>query len=311
MKRKNLTVEQATKKFLKSTKDKVKESTFANYTFTCERHIIPYFGDKEITKLKDEHINKFIQSKLKNGGLNGNSLSPKTVNDMVSLLLKIIKGHSKTNITIKKTSYNKKEVNILTKAEYKKLISYVSIGTDSKKLGVIIVMLTGIRIGELCALKWEDIDLDNGIISINKTIQRIKATDDKGKRKTKIIITEPKSPTSIREIPISSILLKKLREWEFPTTGDTYLLTNTRKYVEPRVYQRNFKKYLKACDIKDNNFHSLRHTFATRGISNEVDNKTLSLFLGHSDVSFTMNQYVHPDMEHKREQIEKITLDFE
>jgi len=311
MKRKNLTVEQATKKFLKSTKDKVRESTFANYTFTCERHIIPYFKDKEITKLKNEHINEFMQSKLKNGGLEGKPLSPKTVNDMLSILLKIIKEHSNTNITVKKMSCPKQEVNIFTNAECKKLNSYVSIGTDSKKLGVIIVMLTGIRIGELCALKWQDIDLDNGIISINKTLQRVRVTGNTKKRKTKIIIKEPKTLTSIRKIPIPSNLLKRLREWEFPTTGDTYVLTNTRKYIEPRTYQRYFKKCLQACEVKDNNVHSLRHKFATTAVSNEVDNKTISLFLGHSDVSFTMNQYVHPDMEHKRIQIEKIALNFE
>ena len=311
MKRKNLTVEQATKKFLKTTKSTVRESTFANYTFTCERHIIPYFKDKEITKLKGEHINEFMQSKLKNGGLDGKPLSPKTVNDMVSILQKIIKEYSNTNITVKKISCPKQEVNIFTKTECKKLNSYVSIGTDSKKLGVVIIMLTGIRIGEMCALKWEDINLDNGIISITKTLQRIKITGNTKKRKTKIIITDPKTPTSIRQIPIPSNLLNRLREWEFPTNGDTYVLTNTRKYIEPRIFQKYFKKCLQTCEVKDNNVHSLRHTFATTAVSNGVDNKTLSIFLGHSDVSFTMNQYVHPDMEHKRVQIEKIALNFE
>ena len=305
MTRKNLTVEQATKQFLKKTKAKVKESTYARYSLICERHIIPYFGDMEIRQLNEKHINSFIQSKLKNGGLNGKPLSPKTINDIVRLLLQIIEK-PKQSMKIEMPSCTEKEVTVFTESEYNRLKSYVSIDTDSKKLGVIVVMLTGLRIGELCALKWENIDLENGIIYINKTMQRIKVTDPKENRKTKIIIDVPKSSKSIREIPIHSKLLEKLNEWEFAPTGDTYLLTNTRKYVEPRVYQNNFKSYLKACEIRDNNFHSLRHTFATRAISKAMDIKTLSSLLGHSDVSFTMKRYVHPNIEHKRTQIEKL-----
>ena len=310
MTRKILTIEQATKEFLVKTKGKVKESTFAHYSFTCERHILPYFGAIEITELSNKHINDFIQSKLKNGGLNSKPLSAKTVNDMIGLLLQIIKKHSISDMDIEKPSYTQKEVDIFTETEYNKLKSYLSIGTDSRKLGIIIVMLTGIRIGELCALKWENIDLENGIISINKTIQRIKVTGNTKKQKTKIIIDTPKSPTSIRKIPMPLILLNKLKAWEIPTNDDTYLLTNTKQYVEPRVYQRIFKDYLKACEVKDNKFHVLRHTFATTAISKGVDIKTLSVLLGHSDVSFTMKRYVHPNIEHKRIQIEKLAHDF-
>ena len=306
MTQKNLTVEQATKQFLKKAKAKVKESTYARYSLICERHIIPYFGDIGANQLNEKHINGFIQTKLKNGGLNNKPLSPKTVNDMVRLLLQVIKKHSKQNMEIKMPCSTPKEVNVFTETEYDTLKSYVSNGTDNKKLGIIVVMLTGIRIGELCALKWEDIDLENKIISINKTMQRIKVTDPTEKRKTKIIIDVPKSSKSVRIIPIHSNLLEKLNERELPTTGDTYLLTNTKKYVEPRVYQKDFKSYLRACEIRDNNFHALRHTFATRAISKAMDIKTLSSLLGHSDVSFTMKRYVHPNIEHKRVQIEKL-----
>jgi len=308
MARKNVTVEQATKEFLKKAKNKVKESTFSNYSFTCERHILPYFRGIETSQLNDKRINDFIQSKLKNGGINNNPLSPKTVNDMVRLLLQIIKKYSKLNLDVEKPSYTHKEIDIFTKDEHENLKSYASIGTDSKKLGIIIVMFTGIRIGELCALKWENIDLNSGIISINKTLQRIRTTGEK--QKTKIIIDKPKSSTSIRKIPIHSALLTKLREWEYKINGDTYLLTNTEKYIEPRVYRRYFKDYLKVCDIKDNTFHTLRHTFATRAISKEMDAKTISVLMGHADVSFTMKRYIHPDIEHKRIQIEKLSDDF-
>ena len=169
-------------------------------------------------------------------------------------------------------------------------------------------MLTGIRIGELCALKWEDIDLENGILHINKTMQRIKTMDSKAKRKTKIIIDTPKSIASIRAIPLPLILLDKLKKHK--GKPNTYILTGTTKYIEPRIYQRHFKAHLSDCNIKDNNFHTLRHTFATMAITKGVDIKTVSVLLGHSDVSFTMKKYVHPNLEHKRNQIEKLAVGF-
>jgi len=302
------TIEQATKDFLAQSKPKLKESTFARYSFICERHIIPYFKDIELYSLNDEAVKNFIQDKLYNGGLTGKPISAKTVNDMTCLLLQIIKNYCKLTLDVEKPNYRQNEINIFTEAEYNKLKAYLSIGVDSKKLGIVVAMLTGIRIGELCALKWDKIDLESGVIFIDKTMQRIKVTAGIGKAKTKIIIDTPKSSTSIRKIPIPSILLSKLES--FRASQNAYLLTNTTDYIEPRIYQRHFKSYLQACTIKDNNFHTLRHTFATLAISIGMDIKTLSLLLGHTDVSFTMKRYVHPSMEHKRSQIEKLAIRF-
>ena len=302
------TIEQATQAYLTKAKSKLKESTFAGYSFTCERHIIPYFQGIELKQINNQAVNNFIQYKLKNGGLRGKPLSPKTINDMVSLLVQIIKAYTKFDLEIEKPQYIEDEISIFTDSEYNKLKSYLSIGTDNRKLGIIIAMLTGIRIGELCALKWEDIDLEREDIFINKTIQRIKSADPTTKAKTKIIIDTPKSKASIRKIPIPEILLSKLRK--FKSDDDSYVLTNTKKYIEPRVYQRYFKSYLEARNIRDYNFHVLRHTFATRAIAKSVDIKTVSVLLGHTDVNFTMKKYVHPNMEHKRTQIEKVAVGF-
>jgi len=303
MARTGLTIEEATKDFLSKTK--WKQSTLARYSIMCKSYIVPYFKEIELT---NENINNFIEDKLKNGGLRGKPLSPKTVNDMASLLLQIARSYWGFNLDIEKPSCKQNEINIFTETEYNKLKAYLSIGTDNKKLGIIIVMLTGIRIGELCALQWRNIDLENGCILINKTMQRIKLPNNAGKSKTKIIIDTPKSNASIRTIPIPSILLDKLRE--FKTHEDAYILTNTKKYIEPRTYQRHFKNYLAACGIKENKFHTLRHTFATMAITREVDIKTVSVLLGHTDVGFTMKRYVHPNMEHRRMQIEKMAIGF-
>jgi len=302
------TIEQATKDFLAQSKSKLKESTFSRYSFICERHIIPYFKGMNLDRLNTESINNFVQYKLNNGGLTSKPMSPKTINDMTCLLLQIAKSYCKLDITIDKLSYNQNEISIFTESEYNKLKAYLTIGTDSKKLGIIVAMLTGVRIGELCALKWENINLDSGVITIDKTMQRIKITADIEKAKTRIIIDKPKSNASTRAIPIPEILLHKLQG--FKSSNNTYLLTNTTDYIEPRIYQRHFKGYLQACSIRDNNFHTLRHTFATMAISRGVDIKTVSLLLGHTDISFTMKRYVHPNMEHKRQQMEKLAIDF-
>ena len=298
------TMEQATKDFL--AKSKLKESTFSRYSFICERHIIPYFNDVAIKNMDNNMINNFVTYKLSNGGLRGKPLSAKTVNDITCLLLQIVKKYCGLEVDISKPSYKQSEISVFTESEYNKLKTHLSIGTDSKKLGIIVAMLTGIRLGELCALKWENIDLNNATITIAKTMQRVKAV--KGKAKTKIIIDTPKSSSSIRAIPIPVKLLNILLN--FKSKGNTYLLTNTTDYIEPRVYQRHFKGYLQACEIKDNNFHTLRHTFATMAVERSMDIKTLSILLGHADVSFTMKRYVHPNMEHKRIQIEKLAVGF-
>ena len=305
----NTTIEHATALFLAKVKTKLKESTVSRYAFLCERHIIPYFKNVELNNVTNEIIDGFIKHKLKSGTLQENKpLSAKMVNDIVSLLLQIIKPYCKFDDSIEKPSCKQKEISVFTETEYDKLKAYLSIGTDSKKLGIIIAMLTGIRIGELCALMWNNIDLENEVIHINKTMQRVNVIHKGENRKTKIIIDTPKSNASIRLIPIPSILLNKLRE--FTTHDNAYILTNTKKYVEPRSYQKYFKSCLEICGIKDNNFHALRHTFATMAIAKEVDIKTISVLLGHTDVAFTMKKYVHPNIEHRRKQIEKLAVGF-
>ena len=300
-------IEEITHFFLiQKTEESLKESTLSRYSFLCEKYIIPYFKNIAPDDFSNESIRNFIRY-LKTEGLKGKPLAPKTINDIITLLIQIIKGYCKFEIDVKKPTYAQSEITVFTKKEYNKLKSHLAIGTDNKKLGIMIAMLTGIRIGELCALQWENIDLQSGVININKTIQRVQIKDITAK--TKIIIDVPKSPASIRTIPLPEILLNKLNE--FKSNSSTYILTNTKKYIEPRVYQRHFKSHLEACNIKDNNFHTIRHTFATRAIVKGIDIKSLSAILGHTDVSFTMKTYVHPSLEHKRVQIEKIADDFD
>lgn len=163
------------------------------------------------------------------------------------------------------------------------------------------------RIGELCALKWENIDLINGIIKITATLQRIPDINGESDKKTKIIITEPKTPSAKRTIPLPGFLIKRLKCIE-PKTDNAFLLTGTERFTEPRAFTYVFKKNLKESGVPDINFHALRHTFTTRCIENDFEPKALSEILGHSSVNTTLGIYTHPSVEYKRESINRLAL---
>ena len=167
-------------------------------------------------------------------------------------------------------------------------------------------MLTGLRIGEICALKWEDISIPEKTVYVHSTMQRIQIVDPmEAKTKTKISITTPKSSCSIRKIPLSDEIITIMEQFEkqsgFVLTG------NDSSYIEPRSMHNHFKRVCKNAGIDPVNFHVLRHTFATRCVELGFDVKSLSEILGHANVSITLNRYVHPSMALKRANMEKLS----
>lgn len=303
-------IEALCNEYLESIVTRVKQSTYALYYRQIQEHIIPYFKDTKVDKISNDMVNRFINDKSINGRLDKKGgLSPKTVTDILSLLNQILsfarnKGYFAGTFNIAKPKSQTKTYNILSFEEQKTLAKYLQINTTPAKLGVLISLYTGIRLGELCALKWSDIDIPNGTLKIDKTIQRIKNTDKYSKTKTRIIIDKPKSQKSIRVIPLPSFLLKELSVNQ--SNDSCYILTGNNKYVEPRTYQTIFKKMLKEAGLNDINFHTLRHTFATRAIEQGFDVKALSEILGHSSVKFTLDSYVHPSQELKKLSMEKL-----
>ena len=196
---------------------------------------------------------------------------------------------------------------VLTEYEQSRLIKTLLTDTDRQKLGILICLFTGIRIGELCALKWENILLADRILRIDKTMQRIQYAESNTPTKTHIIITEPKSESANRTIPLQNSLVCILKR--FIAKPNCYVLSGSSKcFIEPRTMQNKFKIYLSESNIEDANFHSLRHTFATRCIELGFDVKTLSEILGHSSVKTTLDRYVHSSMELKRNNMEKLDL---
>lgn len=304
--------------WLNNIKPSVKSSTYSRYYNIVEKHIVPYFVKTKIANVNNSIVEDFIQEKYKNGRLDGKGgLSPKSVHDIYSILIQIIKFAEKKNY-INNFLYNvtlpkleQYSCNVFNNSDKIKLERYVRLGTDLKKLGILLVMYTGIRIGELCALKWSDIDIENGSLSITKTLQRIKNTDKNIETKTKIIIAQPKSQKSIRIIPLQSFLVEILKDFKNKYSDNAYLLTGSElKHTEPRAYEKIYKSYLKQCNISNIKFHALRHTFATTAVEKNFDPKSLSEILGHSTVRFTLDRYVHPSEKIKRENMERLVSSY-
>ena len=297
--RKNFRV--VTEEWLKYKKNTVKKSTYYNYSYSVEKYLYPKFADQDITQIKD--YNDFIEKLT-------DTLAPKTVRDIITKLKEIINFYEEehnTKLNIKKMSLpkmNKKEIQILSNKEKQKLEKYCIEQNSLKSLGILICLNTGLRIGEVCALRWENIDFESKKIHIEKTIERIYSKEE---NKTIVIIDTPKSITSVRTIPINSKLYNILKQIRGKSKKTDFVLTGSSEhYVEPRNYQYHFKEILKRIKVKKYKFHTLRHTFATNCIEAGMDIKSLSEILGHADVSITLNIYVHSSDKAKRKYLEKI-----
>ncbi|BBM44030.1 tyrosine-type recombinase/integrase [Leptotrichia trevisanii] len=303
MKKKQMTIAECMDIWIKNEHNYIKESSYALYLTIIEKHLKVYFKNRKINTISNKDFESFILNKLKFGRLDGKGgLSRKTVKDMVIILKAVLNFAMKQKIIKRKDFDYKipqdktlKKVDIFTFEERLKIFKYVKNHLDSKTLGILICLCTGLRIGEICALKWEDIDLRNGFININHTIQRIYTSKIK---KSKIVISSPKTENSRRKIPIASELNLILEK--FDRNKDFYVISGSKKYIEPRTYRKFFKKILTILNISKLKFHSLRHTFATQAIENNIDYKTISEILGHSCVNTTLNLYIHPNLEYKK-----------
>ncbi len=286
-------------------KQYVKKSTYSAYLLLIENHILPAFGSKE--KIEEGDVQNFVFSKLNDG------LSQKSIKDILIVLKMILRFGVKhkfleyQEIDIKfPTDREVKELEVLSISNQKKLLNFLRDNFTFKNLGVFITLNTGMRIGEMCGLMWDDIDTDNGVIKVRRTVQRIYVIEDDGSRHTEISIDTPKTKNSIRDIPMTSELLKILKSLKKVVNGNYYILTNEEKPTEPRTYRNYYKKVLAKLEIPYLKFHGLRHSFATRCVESKCDYKTVSVILGHSNISTTLNLYVHPNTEQKKRCIDQM-----
>lgn len=292
---------------------RVKESTGNKYERILNKYILPVYGQKKTECITHEFIENGCNRLLQSGGKKGTGLSPKTVSDILSVLRSILKFAGKKNKKIvcdgKSIQIKQKntQMRVFSVTEEKRLCQYLCENISPCNLGILLCLFTGLRVGEVCALKWEDISLTEQTLYVRHTLQRVsnKENTESGK-KTKVILTSPKSACSIRTIPLASNLWQLLMDYRTSFSG--YVLTNdVCKFIEPRTIQNHFKRALRNCNIETANFHTTRHTFATRCVELGFDVKSLSEILGHATVNITMNRYVHPTMELKKENMEKMS----
>lgn len=297
-------------------KNYIKESTYANYSNAIFNHIIPKLGNYKLNALSNKLIQDYILELFRNGKKNNSGgLSVKTIKD-ITIIIKgsIRKAINEGLIDHIELSFNypkddsKEKIYVLTKNEQKKVTDYCINNINSRNIGILISLYSGLRIGELCALKWEDIDFKKSLIVITKTVQRI-YIKDKLESKSKIIITNPKTKNANREIPINKDFLEILKQVK--THSQDYVISGNDKLIEPRTYRKYFDKVLKNTKINHINFHALRHTFATNCISLGIDYKTVSELIGHANVNITLNLYVHPRMSQKKKCINLICKVFQ
>ncbi len=282
------------------TQKHIKESSYTVYSSLVNKHINTALGNMrlcDITKLK---IQDFVN------GL-ASQWEPSTVKLIYTVLklgLDMAADNSLMPIVCKRIKLPKqknKDVIVFDKDEQKAIENYIEKSENLNDIGILICLYTGIRIGELCALKWENIDLKRGVISIRHTLYRAKS--QKGKRKTEIVVTSPKSDTSVRDIPLPQFLSEKLKPLE---KNSGFLINRNGKCIEPAVYARRYKAILKECGIRNVKFHTTRHTFATRALEIGIDVKTLSEILGHASPTVTLNIYAHSLPEHKAKEMDRL-----
>lgn len=301
-----LTVREAAEQWLSSAKLRVKESSYANYVNIVNKHILPILSGELMTNLTTGKLNDFINFKLVSGRLNGKGgLSAKSVQDIMTVY-RSIENYAAREYGIKGTHFTmpkieKKQTDILTSDERKRLESYLMHNQNKTNIAILLCLFTGLRVGELCGLKWEDIDFNNVVLYVKRTVQRLSKNG-----KSQVIIGMPKSKTSVRTVPIPTFVLDILKN--YGSCGDFYIITGKGKPTEPRTMQNRFKSILKLCGIRNVNFHLLRHTYATVCIEKGFDPKTLSELLGHADAAITLNRYCHPSMQIKKDYVSRLSL---
>ena len=293
-----LTLNKVANEWLWECSKNYKISTYIKYKNIYEQHIKPTFGNESISLLTNDYIKIHLEP----------ALSQSLIKSIYTVLNNIY-AYANEKYHIEERYFKRnacrctsRSIDILDLSEQASLLRYLSQDIDIYKLGIYICLSTGLRLGEVCALKWSDIDMDLRLLHVNQTVQRLSIENEK--TKTLLIETSPKSFHSKREIPLSNQLYTLLKEFQ---NNDTYVL-NGATPMEPRTLQYKFERYLQESHIRKRSFHTLRHTFATNCIQTGADIKSVSEVLGHSDVKITLNRYVHPSVDKKREHLNSLSI---
>ncbi len=291
--------------WLNSKQPMITASTHANFMLIAENHLIPYFGKQKIGTITESDVQNYVLHLHNDGRLDKNGgLTVKTIRDII-LVLRLSMAYAYKEKVIPLLNWDlveyPKETGIqrvisLSKDEEQRLIQCIYLDMNRKTAGILVALLTGLRIGELCGLQMSDISLTDNTISVSRTVQRIY---DKRKKKSYINVGSPKTKSSVRTIPIPSLLGNIIKKF-YTDNPNHYFLTGKSKPTEPRTYRQYFERFLKRNKLPKVKFHEIRHTFAVRAIEiPEFDVKSLSEILGHKNVSFTLNVYGSANLQQK------------
>ena len=300
-------------KWLQRKEQLVKESTFAAYSNIVVNHLLPKFGEMKLEQITEEVIQDYVFELLKHGRLDGSGgMGERASKDIVIVLKNTLRDAMRAKLIktsvfeIRFPSFNSQyKVKVLSLTEQKLLCDAIDSNLTTRSAGIFLGLHTGMRIGEVCALRWMDVDMDDRMIHINHTLQRVYKKDLSGSGKSKLLLSSPKTKTSRRSIPISKSLYTVMKGLS-PSSPNMFFLSGSEKIIEVRTFRTFFETFLIRNGFEKFNFHILRHTFATRCIEAGADCKTVSELLGHATVNMTLNLYVHPHLEQKRNCVELI-----
>lgn len=296
--------------WLENIRHTVRESTFTRYYRIVEKYLLPHMRGQNLKKIDQTYLSDLTGELLDHGGTKGTGLSAKTTTDILCVLKAILRyGREKGFPALDADSVHfpqktSKVSGIVTEKDRKQMERVIMEDFNLTGLGILFTLFTGVRIGELCGLRWEDINFPDSTVRIRRSVERIADLDPKTQTKTKVVLTLPKTESSVRVIPLQSFLVSVLEQYK--REPECYLLTGTTEHMEPHTYYSKYRRYLKKNHLCYYSFHSLRHTFATRCVEAGFDAKALSEILGHSNVTTTLSVYVHPTLQQKRSQMQRL-----
>ncbi len=303
----------AAERWLESKKTVLKESSYATYSYLVSHYLVPRLGDTRLDFITGEMLEDLFRWLREHGrNCRGSSLSDKTLSDVKAVLVQVLSYASSHGMMTSAPDCpsiptKKPTAKALDAREQEEMENAAMMEDTCFAAAVILLLYSGLRVGEICGLMWGDIDLEAGTLRVERTVSRIRDMESGG-TKTKVVIGSPKTDCSRRTVPLPDDIVVYLKQHRL--NDDIYLASGTGKYMEPRAFLSKFKRFQKRNGLNPCTVHTLRHTFATRCIEYGVDVKSLSEIMGHANVRITMQLYVHPSMETKKAEVNKLPCKF-
>lgn len=283
-------------------RERVKPRTYSRYRGLIVQHILPELGDTQIDDLGRRQISEFLTAHQADGNLRGEALSATSTNLMLTVLnaaftyacdMELLSANPCDRV--RRVPGPPSRVEAFTREEQRRLEEAIAVSEDRRLFGIRLCLYTGLRIGELLGLEWQDVDMEKGILHIQKTVYREKNADGEWQ----LFVDRPKTAASERMVPLPGYLAEDLRIYRIGTRSEFVIENKKAERMSIRSYQYLFERLTEKAGVRKLNFHALRHTFATRALECGMDIKTLSELMGHKNATITLNRYAHSMMDTK------------